>query len=37
MTGNEFDGRILVRQATRIAFDPMELAGLLNRAGGEAR
>ncbi|MDD1654984.1 MAG: nucleotide-binding protein, partial [Methanomicrobiales archaeon] len=37
MTGNEFDGRILVRQASRIAFDPMELAGLLNRAGGEAQ
>jgi len=37
MTGNEIDGRILVRQSSRIAFEPMELAGLLNRAGGEAQ
>jgi replication factor A1 len=37
MTGNEIDGRILVRQCSHIAFEPMELAGLLNRAGGEAQ
>jgi len=35
--GSEFDGRILVKECRKIAFDPGDLASLLNRAGGEAR
>jgi replication factor A1 len=35
--GGEIDGRILVKECQRIAFDPADLAALLNRAGGEAR
>ena len=30
-----FGGRLLVNSCTPIAFEPAELAGLLNRAGGE--
>ncbi|MGA2934635.1 MAG: nucleotide-binding protein [Methanomicrobiales archaeon] len=35
--GSEFDGRILVKECQKIAFDPGDLAALLNRAGGEAQ
>ena len=35
--GSEMDGRILVKECQRIAFDPADLAALLNRAGGEAK
>ena len=35
--GSEIDGRILVKECQKIAFDPGDLAALLNRAGGEAR
>jgi len=35
--GGEIDGRILVKECTKIAFDPADLAALLNRAGGEVR
>ncbi len=35
-SGNEIDGRLLVNTCTPVAFDPAELAALLNRAGGEA-
>jgi replication factor A1 len=34
--GSEMDGRILVKECQRVAFDPADLASLLNRAGGEA-
>ncbi|MDD3857898.1 MAG: nucleotide-binding protein, partial [Methanoculleus sp.] len=34
-SGSEFDGRLLVNSCTPIAFEPAELAALLNRAGGE--
>ncbi|HUK38285.1 MAG TPA: nucleotide-binding protein [Methanomicrobiales archaeon] len=34
--GSEIDGRILVKDCKRIAFDPADLAALLNKAGGEA-
>ena len=33
--GNEFGGRLLVNSCNPIVFEPAELAGLLNRAGGE--
>jgi len=33
--GGEFGGRLLVDSCTPIAFEPAELAALLNRAGGE--
>ncbi|MFA7198033.1 MAG: nucleotide-binding protein [Methanoculleus sp.] len=35
-TGGEFGGRLLVDSCTPTTFKPEELAGLLNRAGGEA-
>jgi replication factor A1 len=35
--GSEIDGRILVKECQRIAYDPADLASLLNRAGGEAK
>jgi replication factor A1 len=35
--GSEIDGRILVKECQKITFDPGDLAGLLNRAGGEAQ
>ncbi|NMA09839.1 MAG: nucleotide-binding protein [Methanomicrobiales archaeon] len=34
-SGSEFGGRLLVNSCTPIAFEPAELAALLNRAGGE--
>jgi replication factor A1 len=34
--GGEIDGRILVKECQRIAFDPADLAALLNQAGGGA-
>ncbi|WP_292364075.1 MULTISPECIES: nucleotide-binding protein [unclassified Methanoculleus] len=34
-SGSEFGGRLLVNSCTPIAFEPEELAALLNRAGGE--
>jgi replication factor A1 len=37
LKGSEMDGRILVKECQRIAFDPADLAALLNRAGGEVR
>ncbi|WP_332450476.1 nucleotide-binding protein [Methanoculleus sp.] len=35
-SGNEFGGRLLVDSCSPATFKPEELAGLLNRAGGEA-
>jgi replication factor A1 len=37
MRGSEIDGRILVKECQRIAFDPSDLAALLNKSGGEVR
>jgi len=34
-SGSEFGGRLLVNSCTPVAFEPAELASLLNRAGGE--
>ena len=34
-SGNEFDGRLLVNSCSPMRFDPVKLAELLNRAGGE--
>jgi replication factor A1 len=34
-SGNEIDSRLLVNTCSPVAFDPADLAALLNRAGGE--